>query len=463
MKAVLLIDFGSTMTKVTAVDVDTEEILGTSQSYTTIETDIINGLNNAVALLKEKIGDVTFVEQYACSSAAGGLRMVAIGLVPELTAKAARQASLGAGAKVIKTYSYELTESDLAEIDKINPDICLLTGGTDGGNKENIVFNANMLARSQGKFPIIIAGNRNCADTCQEILKDKQTYVCENVMPRLDIPNVGPVQAKIREIFLEQIVKAKGLSNAEALVGDILMPTPSAMLTSMKLLAKGTKTEEGIGDLVGVDLGGGTTDIYSMSCGLPTMGMTALKGLREEYAKRTVEGDIGMRYSIHGIVDAAGIARVAELSGLDEDRCAELVDYLSVHTDVVPGDDEELERLDFALASLAIETAVTRHAGRLEQFYSPMGISYMQTGKDLTAVKNVIVTGGALIHTKRTGAIAAHAQFSPMDAMSLKPKEAEVWVDRKYILAAMGLLSTVYPDTALRIMKRELIKDGTRN
>ena len=463
MKAVLLIDFGSTMTKVTAVDVETEEILGTSQSYTTIETDIINGLNNAVALLKEKIGDVTFVEQYACSSAAGGLRMVAIGLVPELTAKAARQASLGAGAKVIKTYSYELTESDLAEIDEINPDICLLTGGTDGGNKENIVFNANMLARSTRNFPIIIAGNRNCADTCKEILKDKQTHVCENVMPRLDIPNVGPVQAKIREIFLEQIVKAKGLSNAEALVGDILMPTPSAMLTAMKLLAKGTKTEEGIGDLVGVDLGGATTDIYSMSFGLPTTGMCSLKGLREEYAKRTVEGDIGMRYSIHGIVDAAGIDRVSELSGLDEDRCRELVDYLSVHTDVVPGEDDELEKLDYALASLAIETAVTRHAGRLEQFYSPMGISYMQTGKDLTAVKVVIVTGGALIHTKRTGAIAAHALFSPLDAMSLKPKEAEVLVDRKYILAAMGLLSTVYPDTALRIMKRELIKDGTRN
>lgn len=413
--------------------------------------------------MKEKIGDVTFVEQYACSSAAGGLRMVAIGLVPELTAKAARQASLGAGAKVIKTYSYELTESDLAEIDEINPDICLLTGGTDGGNKENIVFNANMLARSTRNFPIIIAGNRNCADTCKEILKDKQTHVCENVMPRLDIPNVGPVQAKIREIFLEQIVKAKGLSNAEALVGDILMPTPSAMLTAMKLLAKGTKTEEGIGDLVGVDLGGATTDIYSMSFGLPTTGMCSLKGLREEYAKRTVEGDIGMRYSIHGIVDAAGIDRVSELSGLDEDRCRELVDYLSVHTDVVPGEDDELEKLDYALASLAIETAVTRHAGRLEQFYSPMGISYMQTGKDLTAVKVLIVTGGALIHTKRTGAIAAHAQFSPLDAMSLKPKEAEVLVDRKYILAAMGLLSTVYPDTALRIMKRELIKDGTRN
>ena len=118
MKAVLLIDFGSTSTKITAVDVDEEKILGTAQSYTTIETDIINGLNNALAILKEKIGDIQFEEQYACSSAAGGLRMVAIGLVPELTAKAARQASLGAGAKVIKTYSYELTEGDLEEIDQ---------------------------------------------------------------------------------------------------------------------------------------------------------------------------------------------------------------------------------------------------------------------------------------------------------------------------------------------------------
>ena len=86
-----------------------------------------------------------------------------------------------------------------------------------------------MLARAKNHFPIIIAGNRNCADQCEEILKDKQTYVCENVMPRLDIPNVEPVQQKIRSIFLEQIVKAKGLSNAEQLIQGILMPTPSAM------------------------------------------------------------------------------------------------------------------------------------------------------------------------------------------------------------------------------------------
>lgn len=461
IKPVLLIDFGSTYTKITAVDIDEEVILGTAQSYTTVETDIINGFNSASAILKEKIGDVRFMEQYACSSAAGGLRMAAIGLVPELTAKAARQASLGAGAKVIKTFSYELTEGDIREIEDINPDICLLTGGTDGGNKENIVFNAGMLAKVRKDFPIIIAGNRSCADRCREILSAKQTYVCENVMPRLNIPNTGPVQQQIRDIFLERIIRAKGLSKAEKLIRGILMPTPSSMLEAMKLLSKGTKTEEGIGELVAVDLGGATTDVYSMSYGLPASGTTVLKGLREEYAKRTVEGDIGMRYSLQGIVDAAGMKRISELSGLDEKRCCELIDYLGTHMDAIPSGGSDLEALDFALASSAVETAVTRHAGRLEQYYSPMGISYMQTGKDLTDVNKIIVTGGALIHEGRTGLIASHALFDPRDPFSLKPKSAEILSDKKYILAAMGLISAEYPDAALRIMKKELVKDGT--
>ena len=460
MKAVLLIDFGSTYTKVTAVDLDTEQIIGTSQSFTTIETDINDGLNNAVRLLREQIGDIEFSEQYACSSAAGGLRMVSIGLVPELTMKAAKMASLGAGAKVMKTYSYQLTEADLEEIDEINPDIVLLTGGIDGGNKEVIVYNAGVLAKSKRNFPIVYAGNRNCASTCKEILKDKNVFLCENVMPQLEQPNVEPAQKQIREIFLQEIVKAKGLSDAEKLIGDILMPTPSAMLTAMKLLAKGTKHEEGIGDLVGVDLGGATTDIYSMCQGMPSQSGTVLKGLRETYAKRTVEGDIGMRYSIKGIVEATDIDRVCEISGLSEARAEELIEYLSVHTDVVPNGDEELIMLDKALASLAIETAVTRHAGHLEQYFTPLGITYMQQGKDLTQVKKVIVTGGALIRTEKTAEIAQYALYNEMQAMSLKPKKADVLVDRKYILAAMGLLSTNYPEIALRIMKKELIKDG---
>ena len=134
MKPVLLIDFGSTYTKLTAVDVDGECLLGTAASYTTVQTDINDGLQKALDLLEQKTGKLDFDACYACSSAAGGLRMVTSGLVPELTGEAAKLASLGAGAKVVGVYAFQLTEDDLEDIQAAKPDIFLLVGGTDGGN-----------------------------------------------------------------------------------------------------------------------------------------------------------------------------------------------------------------------------------------------------------------------------------------------------------------------------------------
>jgi len=147
VKPVLLIDFGSTYTKLTAVDVESETLLGTAAAYTTIQTDINDGLTEGLKKLEAKIGKVEFAETYACSSAAGGLRMVTSGLVPELTGEAARLASLGAGAKVVGVYAFQLTEDDLDDIKAAKPDIFLLVGGTDGGNTECILHNAKMLAQ----------------------------------------------------------------------------------------------------------------------------------------------------------------------------------------------------------------------------------------------------------------------------------------------------------------------------
>lgn len=459
MRPILLIDFGSTYTKVTAVDADAAELLGTASAFTTVQTDINDGLEHAVAKLEQQIGKQAYSARYACSSAAGGLRMITSGLVPELTAEAARQASLGAGAKIAKVYSFELTEDDVEDIDRLAPDIFLLVGGTDGGNSECILHNAQMLSRCKADFPVVIAGNRTAARQCQRYLAGRETFLCENVMPKFGTLNIEPTQKQIREIFLRRIIQAKGLSKATALVSGILMPTPSAMMRAMQLLAEGCEGEKGIGDLVAVDVGGATTDIYSIADGMPRDSATVYKGLPEPYVKRTVEGDIGMRYSIHGIVEAAGLARVSRLSGLSEARVQELVDYLGVHTDVVPQDAEQ-EALDFALASLAIETAVARHAGTMEEAYTMIGLAYVQSGKDLRDVRQIVVTGGSLIHTKRTGDIAAHALYNPAHPVSLRPKEAKIWVDRSYILAAMGLLAEYEPQTALRIMKKELKEDG---
>ena len=382
--------------------------------------------------------------------------MVTSGLVPELTGEAAKLASLGAGAKVVGVYSFELTESDLDDIKDAAPDIFLLVGGTDGGNRECIVNNAKMLKKLSPKFPIILAGNRSAVSECCRILDGCEVYICPNVMPKFGMLQTEPVQKQIREIFLNRIIQAKGLSKARELLSDIMMPTPSAVLRAMELLADGCEGEAGIGNLVAVDVGGATTDVYSIADGMPRQMNTVFKGIPEPYAKRTVEGDIGMRYSLGGIIEAAGTNRICSLSGLSEERVWELADELKDNPGKVPNGDKELEMLDFALASSAIDEAVTRHAGTITETYTMMGQTFIQEGKNLTEVKNIVVTGGSLIHTERTAEIASHALYSNLKPASLKPKKADVWIDRTYILAAMGLLSSYYPKTALRIMKKEL-------
>ena len=370
-------------------------------------------------------------------------------------------ASLGAGGKVLKSFAFELNSDDAQAIKDLQPEIVLLVGGTDGGNTECVLHNAEVISKIDGQFAVIIAGNRNVSKECEDIISPThKVYRCENVLPKFDKLNIEPVQEQIRNIFLERIITAKGITKATSLVSGIVNPTPAAVLRGIKLLADGTKDEPGIGELIAVDVGGATTDVYTVCSGRPTKGNTIYKGIPEPYAKRTVEGDIGMRYSIHGIVDAAGIDRISEISGLRIPQVEEMVDHLSANTEEVPND-ENAENLDFALASMAIDTAVDRHAGNIEEVFTAVGSTYMQTGKDLSNVSKIIVTGGSLIHTKRTDEIAANALFTLNSPNSLRPMKADVFVDRKYIIASMGLLSEHYPEVALKILKDNLENLGT--
>ncbi len=460
MQAVLLIDFGSTYTKLTAVDMQSCQVITTADDFTTASTDVMVGFEKALNKLQAKTGEIQYEKRLACSSAAGGLQMIACGLVPALTAKAAKLAAFGAGAKVIKTYAYELTKSDIDEIDRKKPDILLLTGGTDGGNREVIEHNAKMLATSQRTYPIVYAGNRASVDICRDILESDihPVFATENVMPVLNKLNILPAQAVIRQIFLEKIISGKGLSKQKGLIEGIIMPTPAAVLTALTLLSDGTDKQRGIGELVAVDLGGATTDIYSIGKGLPHNPSTVLHGLREPYAKRTVEGDIGMRYSARGIVEANGIEEICRVSGLPEETVNRLLKKIDEDKSVIPQNDEETA-MDFALASLAVRTGLVRHAGVLEQVYTPIGPAYQQVGKDLTEFSHIIVTGGALIHSNDFEKIIEEAVNVP-DEQILIPRRARVTRDDKYILSAMGLLATYHQETALKILINEFGKDG---
>lgn len=467
MKAYLAIDFGSTYTKLTAIDLDNEVILATAKDITTVEDDIMIGFNKAFNKLKIEINkkinfdEISFFNKTACSSAAGGLKMVAIGLVPELTAEAAKKAALGAGARVIKTYAYELNSRELEEIKNTALDIILLAGGTDGGNKECIIHNAKMLAEFKVKIPVVVAGNKAATDEIENILKEAEIdcYITENVMPFINKLNVEPSREEIRKVFMNKIVEAKGMKKAEEFIKGILMPTPAAVLKASEILATGTDEEEGLGDLIVVDIGGATTDIHSIAKGEPTKPSIMIKGLEEPYAKRTVEGDLGMRYSAIALLEASGTRKIRNYlhDSLKQIDVKAQCQFRHDNIKMVPQSEEEI-RFDEAMAKAATELAMTRHCGVLECVYTPMGTMFNQSGKDLTETPYVIGTGGVIIHSLNPKDILKAGNFNEEDPIHLKPIAPKFLVDKTYILSSMGLLAQEYPNTAIRIMKKYLVE-----
>lgn len=468
MDLALLVDFGSTNTKLVLMDLEAEELIGTAQSGSTVTDNMMNGFRSALAKLLDSpevarrgITESSITRKLACSSAAGGLRMVAIGLVPQLTLEAARRAALGAGAKVVGSYAHELTREDVEAIERGPCDLILLSGGTDGGNKDVPLHNAAMLAESTIEVPFIVAANRVVSSECARILQQagKDVELTENVLPGLDTLNVEPARNAIRETFVRRIVKAKGLDKAEAYLGNILMPTPMASLKAAELLANGTDDEPGIGELMVVEVGGATTNVHSVASGKPT-GQACVKGLPEPLAKRTVEGDLGIRYNAATICELAGEKRVLGNISAHRDALGDLglrafCEHLSGNVGFIPQADRDF-LVDVALAKTAAHVAVERHAGTLTEAITPSGVVFLQYGKDLTGLKTIIGTGGIFAFGRMPEEILKGGCYSPSEPMSLRPKEPTLYVDRRYILYAVGLLSDIAPTKALRIAKRHL-------
>lgn len=456
-KAYMLIDFGSTYTKVTLIDIDSEDIIATSKAITTIETTVIDGLNKAINSLNYDKESYEIIKKLGCSSAAGGLKMITIGLVPELTVEAGKRAALGAGARVLKSYSFTINNDEVEEILSLDPDIILLVGGTNGGNKDVILANAKKLVEFNVKVPIIVAGNKSAKDEIRTIFNDSDIdyVITDNVMPTLNKLNVDGVREIIRKLFMEKIIYAKGIDNAKSLIDDVLMPTPAAVITAAKTLSLGTEFEDGIGDLIIVDIGGATTDIHTLCDGYPTKSGINIKGLEEPFAKRTVEGDLGMRYSAESLLEACG-KRVfrRKFPNLDYEQ-----EIANRSKDIMFVPSSELDyQFDNFMAELATKEAISRHAGTIEVVYTPLGEVFNQIGKDLTNMKYLIGTGGVVVHSSDPKSILKAGLFDQSNPTLLKPVDPELLVDSDYILSAMGLLSFDYPEIAIKIMKKYLCK-----
>ena len=458
MKAALLVDFGSTWTKLRALDLDGGTLLGSAQGPSTVTSDINVGFDAALRALTARLGGLPdFAYRLASSSAAGGLRMVTIGLVRELTAEAARQAALGAGARLVGSFAYRLTASDVAAVEALAPDIVLLCGGTDGGNREVILHNAHALATSALRCPIVVAGNREAADEIVALLDDGERLVtaAANVLPAIDTLDIEPARAAIRDVFMRRIVSAKGIDRVHAVIDGVLLPTPAAVLEGAKLLADGIGAREGLGALVVVDPGGATTDVHSIGIGEPAAPGIIRYGLPEPYAKRTVEGDLGVRHNVSAIVAAVGVEAIAGDAGMTPGEASAVLDALESHVETLPGSAAE-RALDETLVRAAVAIALKRHAGTVETVYTAQGPVQVQRGKDLSAVKHVIGTGGAIVHARDPASVLAAACADARDPESLRPRAPRLCVDADYLLYAAGLLAQVDPAAAFDCARRGL-------
>lgn len=449
----LLIDFGSTFTKLVVVDLNKEEIVQRYQAPSTVDKDITLGLKQVLAQAQEEIAskDLRKDSMVACSSAAGGLRMISIGLVPSLSCEAGVRAALGAGAKVVRSFSYELTLQDMAEIEKILPDIILLAGGTDGGNKKVILHNAERLAHSSCNAPIVVAGNKDAQDEIRTTFNSSGGLItfAQNVMPDIGTLNVDSCREVIRQIFISHITKAKGIDKAKELIHEVIMPTPTAVLNAAKLLAGGVDGEEGLGELLVIDVGGATTDVHSIAKGYPTHSGVISKGLPEPYEKRTVEADLGVRHNIDTLLEYARMA-----GGLTEEIYAQIkLRFMSLSK--LPENDLEFQ-MDSILAGVAVDIAGERHCGKIKMIAGPFGEVFIQDGKDLSEVKHIIGTGGPLVFAKEPAKILRKILYRNDSPYVLKPKEAQLYLDSMYSLYAMGLLAQSESKKALRIMKKIL-------
>ncbi len=444
---VLVAEIGSTTTVVNAFCLSPPRFLGQGQAPTSVlEGDVRIGLTQAVHSLCGHLGvpEVRWGSMLATSSAAGGLRMTVHGLIYDMTVKAAREAALGAGGILRMTTAGKLRPGDLERIVQTRPNLILIAGGTDYGERDTALHNAQLIAQAKLDAPVIYAGNVENQGEIQSIFQKsgQRVYLAENVYPKLDQLNIEPTRRIIHKVFEEHITAAPGMEHVRDMVNGSIIPTPGAVMECAMLL------QREIGDVAVFDVGGATTDVHSVTQGSDEI--AALLVSPEPFAKRTVEGDLGCYVNAGNVADMLGREKLGRELGLDVD--AVLASYRAI-----PKTPEE-HRLVTAIASAAAETALERHCGRLRYVYTPQGRRTYAEGKDLTCVKALVATGGALTRLAARQQIMERLRDANRSGSMLfpRPGQARILFDEQYIMASLGVLSRQYPDEAAELLRATL-------
>lgn len=450
---ILVAEIGSTTTVVNAfrnLNTNHPEFVGQGQAPTTVKEGNVNiGLSNAVTSLKENLGveQVTYEKMLATSSAAGGLKMTVHGLVYDMTAKAAKEAALGAGANIHLITAGKLRRTDIKKITEVEPNIILIAGGVDYGERDTAIENAEKIAAMDLDVPVIYAGNIENHEEIKLIFeenkKENLLYIVDNVYPKIDLLNVEPARKVIQDVFEEHIIHAPGMEHIRELVTGPIIPTPGAVMEASKLLKKH------IGDLMTIDVGGATTDIHSVTEGSEEVSNHLLAP--EPVAKRTVEGDLGVYVNMRNIVDLITKEKLAEDMSKSIEHIIELID----HHLPIPKSEDQIEFVE-RLTREAVEVSAKRHAGGYRNLFAGGGKKTYAEGKDLTAVEYIVGTGGALTRLPNKVELLKRVALCNNGTKLLPTPEAKILIDEDYIMASLGVLSKANEEAALSLIKKSL-------
>lgn len=481
-RTIIATDCGSTTTKAILIEKQGEEyrLIVRGEAPTTVEApfdDVTVGVVNAVREIEELTGrkflanDKVLAPRDAqgegadlylsTSSAGGGLQMTVAGVVKSMSAESAERAALGAGAIVMDTIAVDDGRKEHQKVERIRalrPDMILMSGGTDGGTVTHLVEMAEMLVSADPKprlgiglkLPVIYAGNKEALPPVQQVLKDRvELHPVANIRPTLDLENLGPAREEIHELFLKHVMQqAPGYGKLLTWTSADIMATPNAVGRIIETIAR----RENI-NVLAVDIGGATTDVFSVFGGT---------------YNRTVSANLGMSYSICNVLTEAGVENIGRWIPFEIDD-AELRNRLRnkmIRPTTIP----------YTLEDLLIEQAVSREALRLAldhhrnlarelkgvQQERSIGDLFDQRGGGETLVKmlelNMIVgSGGVLSHAPR------REQSALMMIDAYQPEGVtELAVDSIFMMPQLGVLSTVLPEAATQVFDRDcLIRLGT--
>ncbi len=446
---VLVAEIGSTTTLVNAFQIHNQvpKFLGRGVSNTTVSTDVNVGLKLAIEDLSIELNTekIIYKEMFATSSAAGGLRMTVHGLVYEMTVRASKEAALNAGANIHLITAGKVMDRDLNRIAELRPNIALIAGGTDYGERDTALYNIKKILELNLDIPIIYAGNIENQYEVVEIFKKQKKLkllkIVENVYPRVDYLNILPLRKVIYETFEENIVHAQGMDHIFEIVNQKIMPTPGSVMESTMIL------HEKLGNIVTIDVGGATTDVHSVA--IPSDDFKEFQE-GEPLSKRTVEGDLGVFINYNNVLKMFEKSELISTIGCTNVEFDELIDNYSY----IPITDSQ-KSLVYELTKKCTHLALDRHVGDLKKVFTSSGQKIIPEGKDLTQTELIVLTGGALVNLVQTENIVK--EYIKKNPTKLLPgKNVRILRDHDYIMASVGVLSLKYPDVAVELLKKSL-------